>query len=125
VVLSFASEDIQKQVLASPLRSFSKLSIVDPGELKARLAFVVENYYEVAINENGYGIATLAAPVFADDGRLAAAVAVVGSSLSITKPPDEALLAAVQACAADISAELNSSAWEQWRAARATAAAAT
>lgn len=118
VVLSFATEDIQKQVLSGPLRSFSQLSIVDPGELKARIDFTVENYYEVAINENGYGIATLAAPVFAED-RLAAAVAVVGSNLSITKPPEPALLAAVQGCAADISAELNSTAWDQWRAARA------
>lgn len=116
VVLAFSDDETQKRILDRPLEAFSPEAIVDPVQLRRRLAFVQQHYYEVAINENGYGIATLAAPVFDADDRLAAAVAVIGSPFRITKTPGKALLEAVQDCAASISAELNASAWTQWRA---------
>jgi DNA-binding IclR family transcriptional regulator len=115
VVLAFASDAVVDRVLARPLKAFSENSIVDPAQLRKRLAFVRQHYYEVAINENGYGIATVAAPVFDADDRLAAAVAVVGSGLHIGRTPDKELLAAVQDCAAAISQELQSQAWVRFR----------
>jgi DNA-binding IclR family transcriptional regulator len=115
VVLAFSDEETQQRILERPLQASSPQAIVDPAQLRRRLASVRQHYYEVAVNENDYGIATLAAPVFDSDDRLAAAVAIVGSPLSITKTPDKRLLDAVQDCAAAISAELNASAWTQWR----------
>lgn len=115
VVLAFANPETQEAVLQRPLQAFSGQSIVDPAQLRRRLAFVRQHYYEVAINENGYGIATLAAPVFDAENRLAAAVGIVGSPFSIAKNPDKKLLAAVHECAAAISSELNSTAWADWR----------
>lgn len=116
VVLAFCDDKTQARVLERPLKAFSPRAITDPGQLRKRLAFVRKHYYEIAINENGYGIATLAAPVFDSDNHLAAAVAIVGSPFSITTPPKPTLLEAVQECAAAISAELNATAWAQWRA---------
>ncbi len=115
VILAFAPEEVQEMILARPLKAYSDQSIVDPARLRRRLAAVRQHYYEVAINENGYGIATLAAPVFDAENRLAAAVAVVGSPFNIARTPDPALLAAVHDCAAAISVELDSTAWTDWR----------
>jgi DNA-binding IclR family transcriptional regulator len=116
VVLAFSDEETQARILARPLQAFSPRAIVNPAQLRKRLAFARKHYYEVAINENGYGIATLAAPVFDADNRLAAAVSVVGSPFSVTATPNAKLLKAVQDCAAAISAELNSTAWKKRRA---------
>lgn len=111
VLLAFAGEDVRKRVLGRPLKASSQWSIVEPAQLQRRLAFVQQHWYEVANNENVYGISTLAAPVFDQDDDIFAAVGVVGSGLSITKTPDPALVAAVQSCAAAISAEFNAGAW--------------
>lgn len=115
VILAFAPESVQEEVLARPLKAFNDQTITDPARLRRRLSAVRQHYYEVAINENDYGIATLAAPVFDADNRLAAAVAVVGSPFNITRTPDKAMLAALHECAAAISVELDSTAWTDWR----------
>ena len=113
VILAFSPPALQKRVLSKPLKAFSPYSIVDPVELQARIDFTREHWWEVAINENAYGIATLAAPVFDDKNNILASVAVVASALNITKDPDPKLIQAVQECAAGISAEFNSKAWEE------------
>ncbi len=111
VILAFSPPAVQKKVLSRQLKSFSPFSIVDPAELQARLDFVSKHWWEVAINENAYGIATLAAPVFDDKDNILASVAIVASAMNLEKDPDPRLIEAVQACAAGISAEFNSSAW--------------
>lgn len=116
VLLAFAPREVQEAALARPLKAFSEHSIVDPAQLRRRLAAIRQHFHELAINENGYGIASLAAPVFDSDNRVAAAVAVVGSPFNITRPPSKALLAAVHECAAAISEELSSTAWVERRA---------
>jgi IclR family KDG regulon transcriptional repressor len=115
VILAFSNEETQQSILSRPLQSFGEQSIVEPAKLLSRLAFIRENYYEIAINENGFGIATMAAPVFDADNKLAAAVALVGSPFNITSTPDKALLTALYECAAAISVELDSTAWTDWR----------
>ena len=115
VVLAFANEETQENILSRPLLSFGEKSIVDADKLRSRLAFIFKNYYEIAINENGFGIATLAAPVFDANNKLAAAVALVGSPFNISLTPDKKLVTALHECAAAISSELNSTAWNEWR----------
>lgn len=111
VILAFSPPAVQKRALSKPLKAFSPYSIVEPALLQARINFTLANWYEVAINENAYGISTLAAPVFDDKNGIMAAVAIVGSAFSITNDPDPATVRAVQECAAAISTEFNSSAW--------------
>ncbi|MBL0945146.1 MAG: IclR family transcriptional regulator [Hydrogenophaga sp.] len=113
VILAFSPPAVQKRVLARPLKAFSPFSLTDPAELQARLQRVLTNWWEVAVNENAYGIATLAAPVFDDKNQILAAVAVISSAMHIQEKPDPALIEAVQACAAAISAEFDSTAWAQ------------
>lgn len=113
VILAFSPAAVQKRVLSRTLKAFSPFTIVDPAQLQARMDFARENWWEVAVNENAYGIATLAAPVFDDKNNILAAVAIVASSMNLTKEPDPALIRAVQECAAGISAEFNSTVWEE------------
>ena len=111
VILAFSPPALQKRVLARPRKAFSPFSLVKPGELEARLERTRANWWEVAVNENAYGIATLAAPVFDEKNNILAAVSIVSSAMKVQEEPDEALIQAVQACAAAISADFNSAAW--------------
>ncbi|MEI6028689.1 MAG: IclR family transcriptional regulator [Betaproteobacteria bacterium] len=115
VLLTFADQRVQQQVLARPMLALTPQSLTDPAVLRQRLALIKERWWEVAVNENSYGIATLAAPVFDSANRLCAAVAIVASSLRIAEPADPELLGHVHACAQAISAELGSSAWTTGR----------
>jgi IclR family transcriptional regulator, KDG regulon repressor len=113
VLLAFSSEEVQKRVLARVPKALSESAITDPALLRKRLVFVNQHWYEVASNENAYGVSTLAAPVFDHDDCIIAAVGIVAPGNTIGKTPDAGLLAAVQGCAAAISADLNSTAWTQ------------
>ena len=115
VLLAFAPPAQQKRVLTRPLKAFSPYSIVEPAQLQARLDFVQANWWEIAVNENAYGISTLAAPVFDERNSILAAVAVVMPSMAGSQAPDPALVRAVQDCAAAISADFNATAWAQRR----------
>lgn len=115
VVLAFAPAPVQQQVLARPMLALTRQSITKPALLRKRLRLIQKRHFEVAVNENSHGIATLAAPVFDDANRICASVAIVSSAMRIREPPDTELVAQVQACAAAISAELNATAWTTWR----------
>lgn len=115
VLLAFAEPEVQQRILARKMVARTAQSITEPARLRARLARIRERWWEVAVNENNFGIATLAAPVFDAEDRPCAAVAIVGSSLRIDEPPDAELLTQVQGCAAAISDELGSQAWARGR----------
>lgn len=124
VLLAFAEPAVQQQMLARKMVARTAQSITDPARLRERLARIRERGWEVAVNENNFGIATLAAPVFDAHDRPCAAVAIVGSSLRISEVPEPELLEQVQGCAASISAELGSQAWARWQPAAAGTARA-
>lgn len=111
VLLAFSPEDVQKRVLARAPKALSDTAITDPAQLRKRLAVVRQQWYEVASNENAYGVSTLAAPVFDHDDCIIAAVGIVAPGTAFGRTPDAQLLAAVQGCAAAISADFNSTAW--------------
>jgi len=117
VLLAFSGEDIQKRVLARTPRALSESAITDPALLRKRLDAVRQRWWEVATGENVYGVSTLATPVFDQDDAIVAAVGIVAAATSSAKTPDPRLLAAVEDCAAAISAEFNSAAWVRRRAA--------
>ena len=106
VLLAFAEPAAQQLALARKMAARTPQSITDPRRLRQRLARIRERGWEVAVNENSFGIATLAAPVFDARQRVCAAVAIVGSSLRIAEEPQAELLAQVLSCAASISTEM-------------------
>lgn len=112
VILAFQPE----APLALPITPLTEDTPLDPLQIERRLEFVREHWYEVAVNQRIPGVAALAAPIFDDRNRIAGSVALIGSHTVITDPPSETLLQQVQEAAADISAELRSTAWQgDWR----------
>jgi DNA-binding IclR family transcriptional regulator len=59
---------------AGPLQALTQHTITDPGTIRARLAAVRRNGYETALQEVFAGDLSIAAPIFGNDGRVAAAV---------------------------------------------------
>lgn len=113
VILAFSPQAVQRRVLSRPMKVFSPYTITDSQKLQGRLEATRSQWWEVAVNENAYGIATLAAPIFDEKNQILASVAIVASALNLKEAPDEHLIKAVQDCAAAISAEFNSEAWKK------------
>lgn len=121
-MLAFASEDVQAFVLARPMTQYTEFSIVRPTALRRKLAQIRERFFDVAVNENIYGVAAISAPVFDQNNAIVAAIGVVGSPFVIRSHPDPVIVERLQTAAEALSADLQSSAWQQWRAQRATRA---
>lgn len=113
IMLAYASSAQQKKILSRPQPKVSACSMTDPAEIEARLRLIRARRYETAANETVFGINAIAAPIFDRDGKLIGAVGILGSVHFIPDPPDPKQVAAVQACAAAISAEFGSGAYGQ------------
>lgn len=113
-ILAFQSEAEQAAALALPIEPLTP-NTPHAKQVRRLLDQVAKRWYEVAVNERLPGVAALAAPIFDDRNRVVAAVGVIGSQARVTLPPPQALIDQVQACAAEISAELGSSAWRTFQ----------
>ncbi len=112
VVLAFADPALQEEVIGGKLTAYTDASLTDGERVRQRLEIIRQRYYEVAVNENEYGISTLAAPVFDEQGYIAGSVGIVGSPYTIPVEPDRALILKVQECARTMSVALGSLAWD-------------
>jgi DNA-binding IclR family transcriptional regulator len=106
IVLAFTPPARQRQILSRRLTRLTPRTITDPAELRARLAHIRAELFEIAPGETLLGITTLAAPILAGGEQLVGMVAIVGSDQFIADPPDPAQIALVRSCAAAISAKL-------------------
>lgn len=111
IVLAFAPEPLQRQILARRLERHSPRTITDPREIRARLERIRAELYEIAPGDTLLGITTLAAPLLNHEDELVGVVAMVGSDQFIPDPPDPEQVVLVRACAAAISARLNATAF--------------
>jgi len=106
VMLAFAQEEVVARSLAAPLEALTPASMIDPAAIRARLALVRARLWETAPSESMLGINVLSAPLFAAGEVMVGALGLVGSVQFVTDPPDPAMLAALQAAAAEVSARL-------------------
>jgi DNA-binding IclR family transcriptional regulator len=104
VILAFSSAEHLGAVL-------ERSTAPKPKQLDKLLAAVRERWYELAVSERLPGIAALAAPVFDARNAVVASVGIIGSEAQVTLPAQAGLVAQVQQAAADISADLRSTAW--------------
>lgn len=114
-MLAFASDGVQRFVFERPMTRSTEYSIVDPEALRKRLAQIRDRFFDVAVNENIYGVSAISAPVFDQSNLVVAAVGLVGSPFVITSRPDPELVERLQAAARGLSADMQSTAWDQWR----------
>jgi DNA-binding IclR family transcriptional regulator len=77
VLLAHADRALQEQVLRSPLTRFSPMTVVDPEELRRRLASVRRTGVAVARGQITLPDLVVAVPVLGRRGEVAAAISVV------------------------------------------------
>jgi DNA-binding IclR family transcriptional regulator len=77
VLLAYAPLPVQEQALAAPLRRFTPMTIVDSGRLRRVLAEVRANGHAVSDRQVTMDALSVAAPIFAEDGTVLAAVSLV------------------------------------------------
>jgi DNA-binding IclR family transcriptional regulator len=112
IVLAYADQKQQDPVLAVPLRSYTKHTIVKPAEIRERIGQIQARLYDYSSEELTLGIASVAAPILGAQNQLLGIVSIVGSVQFILNPPHPTQISYVQGCAMAISQEFNSQAYD-------------
>jgi DNA-binding IclR family transcriptional regulator len=92
-VLAHRPSSAQEAYIARPLERFTDRTVVDPDEIRTRLRRVVQDGAAWTDGEFAEGIASVAAPVADDRGRVIAAVHVHGPSYRFPSSGSEAIVA--------------------------------
>lgn len=114
-LLAFGTPELQEEMIKRPMARHTDFSIIDPAKLQARLQLIRQRFYEIAVNENIYGVSAMAAPIFDQRNQVVAAVGMVGSHFHIGEETTD-LIAVLQETASSISEDLKSVTWDNWRA---------
>jgi DNA-binding IclR family transcriptional regulator len=89
-VLMAWDDDALRQVLSSPLESFTELSVTDPEVLRADVENVRRDGWSYTEGERDEGAAGLSAPVFDAAARLVGAMTISGPMSRVTRASAEA-----------------------------------
>lgn len=114
LTMAFSPRALQDELLAPPLSAETPLAMTSPSKIRKRLALICEQFYEVSADEVMIGVNTIAVPIFRNGDVLAGALAIVGSIQNIPNPPRRRQVDLLHECAAELSAQLNSDAYEKW-----------
>lgn len=112
LMLAFSAPEFADRVLSKPLRKLAPGTLVEPRKIRKRMEHARAELYDWTENETAYGVNSIAAPVLTKQNELIAAVGIAGTHLQVAFPLDPALIRLVRACAAKISAEFGSSAFD-------------
>ena len=115
VTLAFSLPALQDEVLAGALPGETPQSMVDPAQIRLRLALIQEQFYDLSDSEVMVGVNTVAVPIFRDGNVLAGALAIVGSIQNVPNPPLKKQVKVLHACASELSTQLNSDAYARWQ----------
>ncbi len=107
VLLAFETDQVRQQLLgALKLTPLTDRTILDMTQLERELDSVRAQGYATSANEVSLQSASLAAPIFDGDGRLAAALVLTGPVFRMTSQVLDALTPLMVDAARDISARL-------------------
>jgi len=115
LTLAFSPGALQQELLTPPLVAETPQSMTDPARIRDRLSIIQEQFYEMCSDEMMPGVNTVAVPVFRTGDVLAGALAIIGSIQNIPSPPKRHQIELLHACAAELSAQLNSDAYQRWQ----------
>jgi DNA-binding IclR family transcriptional regulator len=110
--LAFAPAAVQQRILARKLQAFTPRTLVDPAQMRERLAQIRRELFDVSMDETLLGISAVAAPILNFDNELVGAIAIVGTTQDVHQPVDPEQLKLLRACTKAISLRLNSTAYE-------------
>lgn len=112
ITLAFSPPELQQRILSRKLQPLTPRTIVDPAQLRQRLARIREQLYEIAMDETLLGISTVAAPILDFSNKLVGVIGVVGTTQYVHDPVEPEQLQYLRACTKAISLKLNSTAYE-------------
>jgi DNA-binding IclR family transcriptional regulator len=98
--------DLRENSLAAPLHSYTQRTLTDADQLRNRLERVRRAGYAIEDEEFEEGTRCIAAPVFQEDGVVAAAIGVAGPRMRIRKREFASTAAVVQEAAQRLSHRL-------------------
>lgn len=103
VLLAFASQDFQEEVLSSELRRFTEYTPTEPDALRHKLAEIRRSNVAIIANQLTYDARALAVPIRGPRDQV---VAAVGMTVPTDSPSAHALVPALAATARGISRAL-------------------
>jgi len=106
VLLAYAADAVQEEVLSEPLPAFTERTVTDPVQLAAELETVRQRGIAIAIDELEVGLTAVAAPITGSHGSVIASISASGPSFRL--PPERLPQVAedVRAAADEISRRL-------------------
>lgn len=111
IALAFSERLIRDRFTRRKGVALTPQSVVEPAEIRRRLARIRERLYEDAPNEVLTGINALSAPILRHGDELVGMVGIVGSIQDIPSPAQEEQIAWVRGCGAALSRQLESGAY--------------
>ena len=106
VLLAHSPRPLQQRVLAQDLPALTPKTVVDRDRIEAEIVKVAKRGYAAAPEQVLLGINAIAAPIFDRNDNCVASIAIVGSIQHLPEKEDAATIAALKACAQQISREL-------------------
>ncbi|MGY4501714.1 IclR family KDG regulon transcriptional repressor [Bradyrhizobium sp. GM24.11] len=114
LMLAFSKPEFADRVLSKPLRQLAPGTLVDLRKIRKRMERGRTEFYDSTENETAYGVNSIAAPILTHENELVGAIGIAGTHLQIAFPLDPGLVSLVRNCAANISAELGSNAFDRF-----------
>ncbi|MFE5581245.1 IclR family transcriptional regulator [Kitasatospora sp. NPDC056531] len=106
VLLAHLPEAALEKRLAEPLERYTPLTVTDPEELRKQLESARRDGFACTIEELETGLNAVAAPVFAHNGQVVAAISASGPSFRLSEGRLREVAAAVRAAAEEVSGRL-------------------
>lgn len=106
VLLAHLPGEVLKSRLAAPLERFTPRTVTDSDTLLGQLAQVRTQGFAFCVEELEPGLNAVAAPVFAQNGQVVAAISASGPSFRLTEGRIPEVAAAVRSAAEQVSARL-------------------
>jgi len=107
LLLAHAKPSVQERVLAGELDKYTEQSLVDPAELRRRLAVIRSRGWEIAVDDVHPGLAAAAVPVKVKDGTVIASISMAGLTQNVVKDEAPLYLAALHQAATRIEGALS------------------
>lgn len=110
--LAFGNSDLDALLSNGPLERYTKHTLTSRDDLADEIAKVRQQGWAAVPEESHMGINAISAPIFNQDGKLEASIAILGSTEQIPSEPPQKMLRELLAAARNISSNLG------WRPAR-------
>ena len=108
-ILAYADPDFVEQVLAQPLKAHTSMTLVDPDEVRAKLAAIRETGLSDTLGSFELEVHSHAVPIFGADRRAIGALAVAAPASRMSPEQQETIRAALRRAGAALTHRIGGS----------------